>query len=141
MLTIHPKEIYLEGPYNAEQWTRFALINNLPKNQAFKIKSTKPDRIGISPHCGFIRALDRVEVSEYKNFLFSICSDAGDICGCCAKQREFGDLVTLKNEFIGAKLHHNCKHKHHCRAMMITAQKLSMFRVSITGSSCGGFCT
>lgn len=79
MLTLHPKEIYLEGPYNAEQWTRFALINNLPKNQAFKIKSTKPDRIGISPHCGFIRALDRVEV---------LVSLAGNTVDPAVRQRE-----------------------------------------------------
>ena len=66
-MEVFPKELFVEGPYNEEmsksKWTRFSLINNLPQNQVFKIKSTKPDIIAITPHCGFIRAMDRVEVN------------------------------------------------------------------------------
>lgn len=75
MLTIHPSELLVEGPYDAEKIVRFAVINNLPKNQVFKIKSTKPDRIGISPHCGFIRALDRIEVTFF-NKMHGILHDS-----------------------------------------------------------------
>ena len=61
-LKITPDNLFVEGPYDKQKWTKFALINEQPKNQVFKIKSTKPDSISVSPNSGFIKAYERVEV-------------------------------------------------------------------------------
>ena len=41
----------------------FTLMNEFGENQAYKIKSTAPETIAVSPSSGFVRAFDRVEVS------------------------------------------------------------------------------
>ena len=47
---VTPESLYIEGPYDKQKWTRFALINEQPKNQVFKIKSTRPESISVSPN-------------------------------------------------------------------------------------------
>jgi len=54
--------LYIEGPYDKQKWTRFALINEQPKNQVFKIKSTRPESISVSPNSGFIKSYERIEI-------------------------------------------------------------------------------
>jgi len=61
-LTVTPVNLYVEGPYDRQRWTRFSLINEHGKCQAFKIKSTRPEIIGINPKIGFIHAFDRIEI-------------------------------------------------------------------------------
>jgi len=61
-LKVTPESLYIEGPYDKQKWTRFALINELPKNQVFKIKSTRPESISVSPNSGFIKSYERIEI-------------------------------------------------------------------------------
>ena len=68
MLLASPNELLLEGPYDKERRLMFTLMNEFGENQAFKIKSTAPDMISVSPSSGFVRAFDRVEVGV-KRFL------------------------------------------------------------------------
>lgn len=68
MLQVSPDELYLEGPFDRDRRTLFTLVNHLPKNQVFKIKSTAPDRLAISPKDGFVKALDRIEVRMSEDF-------------------------------------------------------------------------
>ena len=69
MLKVTPEELVVHGPSHCKRRATFYIINDLSKNQVFKIKSTAPERIGVSPNSGFIRAYDRVEVSEVSRFL------------------------------------------------------------------------
>ena len=69
MLKVSPEEPVVHGPSHCKRRATFYIINDLSKNQVFKIKSTAPERIGVSPNSGFIRAYDRVEVSEVSRFL------------------------------------------------------------------------
>jgi len=63
MLKVTPEdELIVHGPFSCSRRATFSLTNDLPKDQVFKIKSTAPERIGVSPNSGFIRAYDRVEV-------------------------------------------------------------------------------
>ena len=61
-LKVTPESLYIEGPYDKQKWTRFALINEQPKNQVFKIKSTRPESISVSPNSGFIKSYERIEI-------------------------------------------------------------------------------
>ena len=63
MLLPSPNELLLEGPYDRERRIMFTLMNEFGENQAYKIKSTAPETIAVSPSSGFVRAFDRVEVS------------------------------------------------------------------------------
>ena len=63
MLLPSPNELLLEGPYDKERRIMFTLMNEFGENQAYKIKSTAPETIAVSPSSGFVRAFDRVEVS------------------------------------------------------------------------------
>ena len=54
-MEIIPGELSVEGPYDHEKRTKFTLFNNHgDKALAFKIKTTRPEAMKISPHCGFI---------------------------------------------------------------------------------------
>ena len=61
-LRVAPNNLYLEGPFDRQRWTRFSLINEHGKCQAFKIKSTRPDSISVNPMTGFIHPYDRIEI-------------------------------------------------------------------------------
>jgi len=62
MLLPSPNELLLEGPYDKDRRIMFTLMNEYGENQAYKIKSTDPEIITVSPSSGFVRAFDRVEV-------------------------------------------------------------------------------
>ena len=77
MLKITPDELVLEPPFKEVKRTMFCLTNDLAKNQVYKIKSTAPERISVSPNSGFIRAYDRVEVSvkiSERSFQLFLCA-------------------------------------------------------------------
>lgn len=57
-----PEELRLEGPFDQERRTVFTLVNTVAKNVCFKIKSTEPHKLSITPKYGYIRGLDRLEV-------------------------------------------------------------------------------
>ena len=61
-LKVTPVNLYIEGPFDRQRWTRFSLINEHGKCQAYKIKSTRPDLISVNPNIGFIHAFDRIEI-------------------------------------------------------------------------------
>ena len=62
MLQVSPDEVTLEGPFDVDRRTLFSLFNRIGENQAFKIKSTAPDVIGLTPSSGFIKPYERIEV-------------------------------------------------------------------------------
>lgn len=62
MLQVSPDEVTVEGPFDRERRTVFSLFNRMGENQVFKIKSTAPDIIGLSPSSGFIKPYERIEV-------------------------------------------------------------------------------
>ena len=117
MLKVTPEELVVHGPSHCKRRATFYIINDLSKNQVFKIKSTAPERIGVSPNSGFIRAYDRVEVSEVSRFLSDLSNyflarttiqytrrdQAGVISHFARSQRySGGDFATLKKD--GAKI-------------------------------------
>ena len=75
MLLPSPNELFLEGPYDKDRRIMFTLMNEYGENQAYKIKSTDPEIITVSPSSGFVRAFDRVEVSSrcQKIFVTDCC--------------------------------------------------------------------
>lgn len=75
MLLPSPNELLLEGPYDKDRRIMFTLMNEYGENQAYKIKSTDPEIITVSPSSGFVRAFDRVEVSSrcQKIFVTDCC--------------------------------------------------------------------
>ncbi len=62
MLEIRPEELVLDGVADRERRTKFAIINTCGKSQAFKVKSTCPQRISPDPKWGYIKAFDRCEI-------------------------------------------------------------------------------
>merc|ERR1712083_680320 len=52
----------VEGPYDVQRWTKFAIYNGHGCNLVFKIKSTCPESISVAPNIGFIKPYERIEV-------------------------------------------------------------------------------
>ena len=65
ILTVYPLNLDFEAPYRFQNWKRFSLVNDYGHDQVFKIKSTQPEAIGVTPRAGFIRANNEIEVMIY----------------------------------------------------------------------------
>jgi len=61
-LTVTPDNLLIEGPYDQQKWSKFAIYNAHGCNLVFKIKSTCPDDISVAPNIGFIKPYERIEV-------------------------------------------------------------------------------